>query len=64
MRAEKKIKMPLINLFSFGRAERLSGHLFASEGELTKVQIVIPGSPVPQDAVNDRRRFEAEECDD
>ena len=34
------------------------GHVFVSEGELTKVQMVIPGTQVPQDAVNDQRLFE------
>jgi hypothetical protein len=34
------------------------GHIFVSEGELTKVQYVVPGTQIPQDAVNDRRFFE------
>lgn len=34
------------------------GHVFVSEGELTRVQMVIPGTQVPQDAVNDQRLFE------
>lgn len=34
------------------------GHVFVSEGDLTKIQITIPGSPVLQDAVNDQRKFD------
>jgi hypothetical protein len=34
------------------------GHIFVSEGELAKVQIVIPGTGMPQDAINDQRIFE------
>jgi hypothetical protein len=34
------------------------GQVFVTEGELTRVQMVIPGTGVPQDAINDQRLFE------
>jgi hypothetical protein len=34
------------------------GHMFVTEGELTRVQMVIPGTSVSQDAINDQRLFE------
>lgn len=34
------------------------GHIFVSEGELTRVQYPIPGTNIPQEAINDQRLFE------
>lgn len=72
MRAELKIATPFdpTGLLGVNQTAKYSctrcllestgypGHVFVSEGELKKIQIVIPGTPTLQDGVNDQRFFE------